>query len=904
MDPVSAIGLASSLVQLVSFIGTLVSKSREIHRSADGSLVENDDLATITRTLEGQTRRIATQASSLRQSSQETALDLLQLCDGVRGLTKELIAKIGALKSDGSSSKWDSFRLALKGVWDEQDITDLVRRLERYRQQIDSILLANLQERLKAFSDTAANRNAKIEENFAKVLQSLQPGSKWQRELIETARQAVQAQTPLGTIQLSDFSASLSAGATHDRQNFQRTRMLQSLKFADMRDRYERISEAHQKTFDWVFHEHGNGEDLGGSWDNFSEWLMSNNPLYWITGKPGSGKSTLMKYLSDDERLQIHLRVWKGDNPLFMSRFFFWNSGTTLQMSRIGLLQSLLYQTLLESPGDISLAFPDRWEHQEYFGYDGRPWSWTEVSSGFRKLVADKSKCFFFLIDGLDEFDGDCSELADFLLGTASKESNVKLCLASRPWLVFEDAFRKRPSLRMEDLTSIDIRLFTSDQLAANPMFAQLQENDSDNSLVLIEEVVKKSSGVFLWVRLVVKSLLEGLQDGDTMDDLSARLFLIPRDLGDLFRKILSDLDTAYFEQASLIFQTVRASHVPWRDISLESANVVDSKEVKTSNQNRDNWSPLALFTLSFVGEDPARALSAEYGEPMSWKQQCYHSERMRRRLNSRCKGLLEAPQYEKSGPNTKVQYLHRTVKDFLEEDGVRDLLASGSKSTFNAHLALCAALIRHTKAISPKEDDEDNEGMEIFSELIRQFIVQSHWLERRGQPEYVLFLDEMNKVTEAILDPGDLGIQVDPNLPHWTKRVDPHVGRSCQVYSLFDYAVIRSLTHYVRAKLMAGYIFPSNPNRGYLTAYAIEKGNQEMINLLEASDDMVYLPSQPSQVHRQGLTAEILATSDNPGHEMNLNRPVTPVKDSIGTKTGFRHKVKTSWIGRPFNRK
>lgn len=40
-----------------------------------------------------------------------------------------------------------------------------------------------------------------------------------------------------------------------------------------------------------------------------------------------------------------------------------------------------------------------------------------------------------------------------------------------------------------------------------------------------------------------------------------------------------------------------------------------------------------------------------------------FRTETMRRRLNSRCKGLLEAPTVEKLGPEAKVQYLHRTVR-------------------------------------------------------------------------------------------------------------------------------------------------------------------------------------------------------------------------------------------------
>ncbi|RYP13663.1 hypothetical protein DL765_006793 [Monosporascus sp. GIB2] len=689
MDAGASIGLASSLVQLISFTGTLVSKSREIYRSADGILVENDELSTVIKTLEAQNRRIAAQATAFQSSSSETAKHLLQL------------------------------------------------------QQVDSVLLEVLQDRLKDFTETAKDKNAKIEQNFSQILLSLQPGSQWQRQLIETARQAVQAQTPPSVTQLDDFSALLSAGVKHDREKLLKLRMLESLNFADMRDRYERIPEAHQKTFEWVFREPACNDDLRGKWDNFATWLMSNKQLYWVTGKPGSGKSTLMKYLSDDTRLRSHLDVWRGERHLYTGRFFFWNSGAALQMSRVGLLQSLLHETVSQFPDEIPRIFPDRWQYQEYFGYDGRPWSWSEVSGSFKKLVADSTKAFFFMIDGLDELDGDCAELADFLLKTASTGENVKLCLASRPWLVFEDAFRYRPSLRMEDLTARDIEVFASDKLTENVMFAQLQKDDPMNARALIKEVTEKSSGVFLWVSLVVKSLLEGLQDDDTVDDLLARLQFIPRDLEALYQKILGDLDPGYFEQASQIFQTVRASYLP-------------------------------------------------------------------------------------------------TVKDFLE-DRAHIFLVSDLKSSFDPHVTLCAARLRHAKAICPKEDIGDMSSMEVFADLLRQFVIQCHWMERRDKPEYVPFLDEMDKVTETILGAGEQNAFQDLDIPHWTKRVDPYVGRTCQVHSLFDYAVIRSLTHYVQAKITDGYSFAMNPNKSYLLRCATET-NQRMADLLDPGDRNSFL--------------------------------------------------------------
>lgn len=35
-----------------------------------------------------------------------------------------------------------------------------------------------------------------------------------------------------------------------------------------------------------------------GRWNDFVAWLEEGDGLYWIAGKAGSGKSTLMKYIA------------------------------------------------------------------------------------------------------------------------------------------------------------------------------------------------------------------------------------------------------------------------------------------------------------------------------------------------------------------------------------------------------------------------------------------------------------------------------------------------------------------------------------------------------------------------------------------------------------------------------
>jgi polynucleotide 5'-kinase involved in rRNA processing len=75
--------------------------------------------------------------------------------------------------------------------------------------------------------------------------------------------------------------------------------ILNSLYFDTMVDRHEEIQEAHQETFEWIYH---SPMEDGDPWASFIEWLRTGDSIYWINGKAGSGKSTLMRYLYDNRR--------------------------------------------------------------------------------------------------------------------------------------------------------------------------------------------------------------------------------------------------------------------------------------------------------------------------------------------------------------------------------------------------------------------------------------------------------------------------------------------------------------------------------------------------------------------------------------------------------------------------
>ena len=86
-----------------------------------------------------------------------------------------------------------------------------------------------------------------------------------------------------------------------------RSRILQSLAYPTMTSRYEDILDAHPETFEWAFQEL-RADQL--PWSNFVAWHKTGEGVYWICGKAGSGKSTLMKYIFDDSRTRQYLASW------------------------------------------------------------------------------------------------------------------------------------------------------------------------------------------------------------------------------------------------------------------------------------------------------------------------------------------------------------------------------------------------------------------------------------------------------------------------------------------------------------------------------------------------------------------------------------------------------------------
>jgi hypothetical protein len=422
------------------------------------------------------------------------------------------------------------------------------------------------------------DRVAQTNENLGKrFLEHVSESRKWRLDLVDAVRIKYRDEGNTSTDGTLDSELSPVYRGSSAARFAQR--ILLKLRFKEMYDRHERIAEAYRKNFEWIF---DSRRDSSRPWRSFVEWLKDDSIIYWITGKPGAGKSTLIKFIYDHPRTARLFASSLGSvEKVVMAGFFFWNSGTSMQMPQDELIRTLLHDILRQCEDLLPFAFPDRWE--EYYTFDeyaSDQWTWSELIRDLKAVIKKGSPTtrFVFFIDGLDEFGGDHSELIT-LLSSLVSQGNVKMCVASRPWVVFEDAFSQDPSLMLHDLTYPDIKHFVFTKLHTNPGFKVLEQEEPNYASCIVEDIAKKSSGVFLWVTLVVASLLAGMSNGDRISGLQTGLDSLPADFEDLFTKILDNLEPSYRRHASQLFRLVRAAKL---SLTLLQMSFADNEDIQS----------------------------------------------------------------------------------------------------------------------------------------------------------------------------------------------------------------------------------------------------------------------------------------------------------------------------------
>jgi hypothetical protein len=338
-----------------------------------------------------------------------------------------------------------------------------------------------------------------------------------------------------------------------------------------------------------------------------------------------------------------------------------------MQKSLLGLLQSLLHEVLERKPELKEEVFPSGVQEEVSKRWKTRPpesdtiWTVQDLKSAFTRLLQRPNLKICLFVDGLDEFDGEHSDIAE-LFQSILASSSVKACLSSRPLVTFEHSFATCPRLRLQDLTYEDISLYVREKLEDREEVLRMSLAEPSDFQELIEEIIVKASGVFLWVTLVVRSLLDGLTNYDRMADLRLRLKEIPDDLSHLYWHMLQGIKPAfYLGQAAKLLRIMYTAYS--EKLTLEPRDLAVAEEYEPGNLLQQ------ISKSSYSGHNVARGVLMEG------------------RLVSRCRGLLEVQQ-------GKVAFIHLSVLEFLKIPDVITSLNERIQGPFNPYASMLAALL------------------------------------------------------------------------------------------------------------------------------------------------------------------------------------------------------------------
>ena len=707
MDPLTALGIASNVVQFVDFSREIISTAHDLYKSVSGATAEHFELEILVQSVQqraGQIRFPSALIDALLSDEDKALQGLSQQCQII---AEELLTLLQSLKVEGRHLKWKSFYQALRSMKNKTQLESLQLRLDRLSSQMNFQTILRQQFNILEMVQKLHDENNRLKGNRVEDIRNL-------TEDMNKLFKKIEERNGANDTVEDDLAKRLLLGSERGLRLSAEQRVLRFLRFEGMDYRYRGIQTAHEGTFNWIKDPATSTPDSGASVP-FIEWLKSNDNVCWISGKIGSGKSTLMKYLSEQRVVRNTLQLWAGPNcQIVLATFFLWNAGKLdLQKSQAGLLRNILYQVLRQCPSLIPYAYPDLWD--ACTSRDGlRNTEFNQsfltvlelldaIQRVFTKIENTNVRICVF-IDGLDEYDGrpdDIIKLVEFL----KILNHVKLCVSSRPWNEFLKAFGGdgMMQLRINEFTRKDIEKYVRDTLEDDVSFQEMKEDDKDCA-ELIQEIVNRSNGVFLWVRLVVQSLLEGVTNADSVVALRRRLQSFPTDLLSYFKRELLSVDEFYRQNTARFFQVTLVAHAT-----------------------------LPLISYWFLDQDETEDVVKLKAEPWKLQRINLRLKQTKKRLNACCKGLLEIQLYDEGASdsslsssvlfNWRVDFSHRSVRDFLLTKDVQNQLYGWVGPEFDADIAVCEAILGQIKT-SPQEKEYLTQGG-LISRLVDIF--QSH---------------------------------------------------------------------------------------------------------------------------------------------------------------------------------
>ncbi|KAF4957436.1 hypothetical protein FSARC_11311, partial [Fusarium sarcochroum] len=316
-----------------------------------------------------------------------------------------------------------------------------------------------------------------------------------------------------------------------------RGEILDSLNFKEIDARKTTIKAAHSETCRW-FLKHPDYL----TWTN-PEKISQHRGFLWIRGKPGAGKSTIMKF--------IYLEAKRNDrkHETLTASFFFNARGEMLEKTVSGMYRSLLLQLFHGFP-DLTCVLDD----PELIPPRQTIYMSLNVLKDILRSALSKlgQRSFTCFIDALDECDEQqVMDLVEYFEDLAEQGLRLQICLSSRhyPYIDIRLGIRLNLEEQIGHASDLESYIKTHLRIEDHSLLAKLQAR-----------MVEKAAGVFLWVVLVVDVLNDENRRGRL--SLKTRLEQVPSGLSELFRDILRR-DDANIEEFQLSLLWILLSKRP-----------------------------------------------------------------------------------------------------------------------------------------------------------------------------------------------------------------------------------------------------------------------------------------------------------------------------------------------------
>ena len=656
MDGFVAFGAAGTVAQFIGLSVKAFRQCKEIYQH--GSTGRVRELLEHASRLESLCQELRASLDKPRPLTQEdqALMDVTNKCLAAAQGLHGLLASLNKSSHNRTIIVW---RRYWRTVWRSRRITKSEIGISGLQSELNTHILVSLRTSATYLVLDQQSIFARLEEEQKSLVLQLVRGVQRFSDLAnhESQRPSIHVASGHDIALIAESLASIDTSIAYLLRTERKEAFIKTLIFPELEQRHQQIATPYPDTCEWIF---ADLEETQPHWPTFTDWLASPAQIYWICGKAGSGKSTLMRFIYSDERTRrgfIGAQQPRAEGPL-IAAYFMWNAGGWLQKTSAGLLRTILYQIMTREPtayDDLIQQNPDLPSRRLELN-----WSNQELLSLLQSSVGLLSKPILLILDGLDEFEGGEEHLLK-LIQTVLVYDKAKLCLSSRPSPRLCRYFDSHASLKLEDLNAASINKFVHGRLTNDPDLRTLlvhysEEESAEFVSKLSNAITYRASGLFLWADFAAQSIRDGLENLDSPQTLFRRFDVLLREMEHMYEQIWQKIEQSpYAEEAKLAFIITVRGEEPLPVLYSILDDYMETGRIRV------------LVNLSGFKSEHFRGLGV--------------------RLLSQCRGLLEntvqdwsrvmsnwenVAELDQIGPtrlvillNMKVRFMHQSARDF-----------------------------------------------------------------------------------------------------------------------------------------------------------------------------------------------------------------------------------------------